>query len=109
MSSDVKLRTVSIDFPSTFLLAVDLMLMLFEHVPPAGKIVKLNIWDTAGEEKYHAVTDVYYRNAAGVILVFDQTNPESFDNVSRVWIQQVSIDVLAQFLNYFNTSFFAIQ
>lgn len=54
-----------------------------------GKIVKLNIWDTAGEEKYHAVTDVYYRNAAGVILVYDQSSKQSFDNVSKVWLEQV--------------------
>ena len=34
----------------------------------------LNIWDTAGEEKYHALAPLYYRDADGAVLVFDMTN-----------------------------------
>lgn len=35
--------------------------------------VRLQLWDTAGQEKYTAVTKSYYRNALGVIIVFDIT------------------------------------
>jgi Rab family protein len=35
-----------------------------------NKIVKLSIWDTAGQEKYNAVAPVYYRDAIGAIVVY---------------------------------------
>ena len=44
--------------------------------------------DTAGEEKYHALTPLYYRDADGVILVFDLTNYDTFLSIPR-WIEEV--------------------
>ena len=41
-------------------------------------IVNLQIWDTAGSERFNSVTKHYYRGALGVILVFDITNLDSF-------------------------------
>ena len=41
----------------------------------------LNIWDTAGQEQYHSIIPVYYRDADAAIIVFDITNPKSFDSV----------------------------
>lgn len=38
------------------------------------KKVKVQIWDTAGQEKYKAVTLNHYRNAVGAMIVFDITN-----------------------------------
>jgi Ras-related protein Rab-5C len=35
--------------------------------------IKLQIWDTAGEERFRSVTPMYYKNAAAVILVYDRT------------------------------------
>ena len=40
--------------------------------------VNLQIWDTAGSERYRAVTKHYYRGAHGVIVVFDITSLDSF-------------------------------
>ena len=58
-------------------------------------IIKLSIWvnlylnkDTAGEEKYHALTPMYYRDADGVILVFDLTNLDTFLTMTK-WIKEV--------------------
>ena len=45
----------------------------------------MNFFDTAGEEKYHAVTACHYRNAKGAIIVYDVTNRESFEHVER-WL-----------------------
>ena len=47
--------------------------------------IKLQIWDTAGQESFKSITRGYYRSAAGAILVYDITNRESFNNVSR-WL-----------------------
>ena len=38
-----------------------------------GEEVKLNIWDTAGQERYKSVTKSYYKNALGIIIVYDIT------------------------------------
>ena len=48
----------------------------------------MNIWDTAGEEKYHALAPNYYRDANGALLVFDLTKYESFDLVEK-WILEI--------------------
>lgn len=43
--------------------------------------VKLNIWDTAGQEKFRSVSKAYFRNAVGAILVFAFNDHESFDDL----------------------------
>lgn len=45
--------------------------------------IKLQIWDTAGQEKFHSITRAYFRSSTAVFLVFDVTNRESFTNVSN--------------------------
>ncbi|KAG0708829.1 ras-domain-containing protein [Suillus ampliporus] len=49
------------------------------------KKIKLQLWDTAGQERFRSVTRSYYRGAAGVILVYDITNRDSFLNMSQ-WL-----------------------
>lgn len=48
-----------------------------------GKKVKLQIWDTAGQERFRYITTSYLRGAMGVILVYDITNLQSFENIAR--------------------------
>ena len=44
----------------------------------AGRI-KLNLWDTAGQEKFDALTKLYFKNAEAAIIVYDVTNEVSFE------------------------------
>eukprot|EP01124_Arcella_intermedia_P004745 TRINITY_DN1271_c0_g1_i1.p1 TRINITY_DN1271_c0_g1~~TRINITY_DN1271_c0_g1_i1.p1 ORF type:complete len:732 (-),score=144.06 TRINITY_DN1271_c0_g1_i1:14-2209(-) len=53
-----------------------------------GKIVKVQLWDTAGQEQYRSVTRSYYRKSAGAIIVYDITNKRSFDNL-MVWLDDI--------------------
>ncbi len=53
-----------------------------------GKTVTLQLWDTAGQERYRIITSSFYHNAHGVMIVYDVTNRESFENVGR-WSQEV--------------------
>ena len=46
-----------------------------------GKVVKLQIWDTAGQESFRSVTRIFYRGANIVFLVYDITRVDTFTNV----------------------------
>ena len=47
--------------------------------------IEIQIWDTAGQEKYRSLGPIYFRNALGAIVVYDVTNRTSFDTLSE-WI-----------------------
>ncbi|CAI5953662.1 unnamed protein product [Closterium sp. NIES-64] len=53
-----------------------------------NKEIKAQIWDTSGQERYRAVTSVYYRGALGALLVYDISRRSSFDNISQ-WLREV--------------------
>lgn len=53
-----------------------------------GQKVKANIWDTAGQERFKNITASYYKGASGVMLVYDITDKESFNNLNS-WLIEV--------------------
>ena len=52
------------------------------------KVAKIQIWDTAGEERYRSITTAYYRGAAAILICCDCTNIESFNNVNN-WVEEI--------------------
>lgn len=56
---------------------------------PPGIKVKLQFWDTAGQEGFRSITRSFYRNAVGAFLVFDMSNRRSFENIFE-WYNEVS-------------------
>jgi len=52
------------------------------------KMVKLQIWDTAGQERFRTITSSYYRGAQGIIVVYDITDADSFNNVKQ-WLSEI--------------------
>jgi len=52
------------------------------------KTVRIKIWDTAGQERYKSLTKGFFRNAEGVMLVYDVTNSETYENL-KFWLQSI--------------------
>lgn len=69
------LPTIGIDFKFKFLNIGD-------------KTIKLQIWDTAGQDKFRTITKTYYKGAHGIVLTYDLTDKASFKNVIN-WITQI--------------------
>ena len=63
---DFKLRTIDLD----------------------GKKIKLQLLDTAGQERFRTITTAHYRNAMGILLVFDVTKEDSFKNIND-WLRNI--------------------
>ena len=50
-----------------------------------GKKVNINFYDTSGQERYHSLAPNFIKKADGIILMYDITNRESFDTISKWW------------------------
>ena len=64
---------------------VDHVMKNIEHM---NKSVKIQIWDTAGQDRFREPALQYYRGAVGIILVFDLTDEKSFANVDY-WLNRI--------------------
>lgn len=53
------------------------------------KRIKLEIWDTAGQEKYRSITKMYYKDASAAIIVYDITRRDTFEEIKNFWIDEV--------------------
>jgi len=56
-------------------------------VEVSGKTIKLQCWDTAGQDRFRSIVRSYYRGAAGALLVYDITRRDSFEHVSN-WLSE---------------------
>ncbi len=48
----------------------------------------MQIWDTAGQDRFRAITKNYYKGSHGIILIYDVTNLQTFENV-KTWVSQI--------------------
>jgi len=58
-------------------------------IPFERCIVKAQIWDTVGQERFESLTKAYYRDAMGALLIYDVTSKQSFENMKTVWHKQL--------------------
>ena len=64
-----------------------------------NKNIKLQIWDTAGQDRFRAITKNYYKGANGIILIYDISTTQTFENV-KVWINQIKEEANANVIIY---------
>ena len=53
----------------------------------SGLTVRLQVWDTAGQESFRSITRSYYRGAIGALLVYDITNVSTFESLPT-WLKE---------------------
>ena len=81
-------RLIYNEFKSDYKCNIGVELEVKSMVIDEKTVAGLRIWDTAGDEKYRAVTKSYYHDADGIILVFDLTQPSSFDSLQN-WLKSI--------------------
>eukprot|EP01132_Coremiostelium_polycephalum_P001367 gene1367-1725_t len=54
-----------------------------------GQTVKLQLWDTAGQERFKSITQTFYRGSHGVVVVYDVTDPKSFERCKN-WVEDIN-------------------
>jgi len=86
--SSILLRYIDNCFTDSFIstIGVDFKISTMEM---DGKIIKLQIWDTAGQERFRTITSSYYRGAHAIIIAYDVTEHESFNNIETIWIPEI--------------------
>ena len=82
------LRYCDKTFQEAHLSTIGLDYRLKSMILQSGKNIKLQIWDTAGQDRFRAITKNYYKGANGIILIYDVTNLQSYENVKN-WINQI--------------------
>ena len=60
-----------------------------KKVEKFGETLQLDIWDTAGQERYRSLGRNFYKDAFIVILVYDITRQETFENLKSVWYKEL--------------------
>ena len=89
MSNDFKLEhqvTIGVEFGS-FVISMN------------EKVIKLQIWDTAGQESFRSITRIFYRGANCVFLTYDITREDTFLNVVE-WLKEVKANVTGHIVIY---------
>ena len=54
-----------------------------------GNIINCMIYDTAGQERYNALTETYYKKADAVLLVYDISEKKTFDKIKNYYVQKI--------------------
>ena len=57
-------------------------------MPVKGRDIKIQIWDTAGQENFRSITRSYYRSSVAAIVVYDITSKRSFEKIAS-WLEEL--------------------
>jgi Ras-related protein Rab-6A len=80
-------RIIDNPFNDTYEVSIGIDFMS-KNIRFRGQNIKIQIWDSAGQEKYKGLIPSYVRNSSIVFIVYDVSNRTSFDNISN-WISFV--------------------
>ena len=79
-------------FQDTHMMTIGLDYRLKTMKLQNGQDVKLQIWDTAGQDRFRSITKNYYKGSNGIILIYDVTSLKTFENV-KSWVSQIHEEI----------------
>ncbi|MFX1576252.1 MAG: Rab family GTPase [Promethearchaeota archaeon] len=74
-------------FNPTYILTIGVAFHV-KDIVVGENVLRMQVWDTGGQERFGPIRQLYYRGAKGVLLVYDQSNVESFNRV-EYWLNEV--------------------
>jgi len=86
--SSILLKYTHDDFNNEHLTTIGLDFHV-KYLKLNDKNIKLQLWDTAGQERFRSIITSYFRDAQGILVVYDVTNKISFENVEN-WIKDIN-------------------
>jgi Ras-related protein Rab-1A len=86
--SSIVSRFAEDTYESSFISTIGVDFKVHSHVVD-GRKVKLQIWDTAGQDRFRAITSTYYRGAHAVCLVYDRSDITTLENADALWMREV--------------------
>ncbi|KAG0980868.1 hypothetical protein G6F28_011547 [Rhizopus arrhizus] len=84
IKSRFKRNVFDLEFKSTKFVEFETKILEIDN-----RIIKAQIWDTSGQERYRAISSAYYRGAKGIFIVYDITSRSSFENAQHYWLKQI--------------------
>ena len=75
------------DFPGNIMSSIGVDFKT-KQIDLDDRLIKLQIWDTAGHEKFRTITTSYYKSAHAIIILYDITQKASFDHI-RNWLTEI--------------------
>lgn len=86
--TSIALRLCQNRFPESYDLTIGAAFMPVTMRLQDGRQIDLRIWDTGGHERFRAMTQLYYRDALGAVIVYDVGYARSFDSV-KYWFDEL--------------------
>ena len=81
--SEKNISTIGMDRKS-----ISVNIKIIENGSEVEKSFNIQLWDTAGQERFRSITKGYYKDSQGLLLLYDITNKETFENLDK-WISGV--------------------
>lgn len=85
--TNILLRFTEDKFQQSFITTIGVDFKM-KTISVGGERARLHVWDSAGQERFRCITPAYYRNAHAIILVYDVSDPASFDQLQG-WMNSI--------------------
>ena len=90
--TSIAVRYLKNDFTEAHVVTIGVLFQQPSIKLQNGNILRLNLWDTAGEERFESMVQIYYRDAKAAVLVYDIGSRTSFNHIEK-WLKALDKNV----------------